>query len=133
MFQAAKIILINPERKIFLALRDNKPEIPYPNHWAGIGGEIEKNETALEALKREIKEELSCEVKNITKIGEFLNPQRTCRIIMFKGYISEKIEKIKLYEGQRLGLFSFEDIKSILMPLFEKSFILNHKKEIFDN
>lgn len=131
MINIAKIFLISPDSRLLLVLRDNNPQIPYPNHWSEIGGKIEANETPIEALKREIKEEISCEVRNIQHIGEMFDRKYDCRIILFKGRFSEKIENIKLCEGQKLGLFSPEEIKTLLMPHVLKKFIFNNIKKIF--
>ncbi len=68
MRQVSKIIL-KKDNKILLQLRDNKPSIPYPAYWGLPGGLVEENEVPLQALKRELKEELNCEIKNIKLVG----------------------------------------------------------------
>ncbi|MBC7864020.1 MAG: NUDIX domain-containing protein, partial [Bacteroidia bacterium] len=45
MFKIAAIIFENEENKILLYLRDNKPGIPFPNHWDLFGGHIEEGES----------------------------------------------------------------------------------------
>lgn len=54
--EAAMVMLINPRSEILLNLRDNKPAILYPAHWAIIGGGVEKGETPALAARREVKE-----------------------------------------------------------------------------
>ena len=56
-FSGAKIALLC-EDKILTTLRDNFPEIPYPNHWDLPGGGREGDETPFECLVREVYEEL---------------------------------------------------------------------------
>ena len=131
MREVAKIILINSKKQIIMPLRDNKPEISYPNHWAEIGGEIELGESPIEAFKREIKEEISCKVYEIEGLGEVFNSDMDCKINFFKGKIFERLENIKLYEGQRLGLFTFEETKNLLIPKPLKDFITNNYWKIF--
>ena len=63
MKEIAAIILENDKGEFLLALRDNKPGIPFPNHWDLIGGHVEEGETPEEALVREVKEELICQLK----------------------------------------------------------------------
>jgi len=127
----AKIILVNPEKKLLMALRDNKAEISYPNHWANIGGEIEQGETPLEALKRELREEVSCKVYDIEVLGEGFIPDENCKVIFFKGKIFDKLENIRLYEGQKVNLFAFQELENLLIPPPIKKFILNNKNKIF--
>ena len=50
--------------KYLFVLRDDKPNIPNPNCWALIGGGIEKGEEPIEALKREVKEEIGIELSD---------------------------------------------------------------------
>jgi len=128
----SKILLLNPEKKLLMALRDDKPEIPYPKHWGNVGGEIEQGESPLEALKREIKEEISCDIYDIKILGEAFDPEEDCKVIFFKGKVFERLENIKLYEGQKLDFFTFEEIKNLLIAPFVKKFILNNKNKIFD-
>ena len=63
MKQIAAIILENDKGEFLLYLRDNKPGIPFPDHWDLIGGHVEKGETPEEALVREVKEELDIDLK----------------------------------------------------------------------
>lgn len=50
----------------FLMVRKTGKDI-----WTSLGGRIEKNETELQALKREIREEVGCECVIIKKLGVF--------------------------------------------------------------
>ena len=39
MKEVVKIFLLNPNNKILLQLRDDKPTIVYPGYWSLLGGE----------------------------------------------------------------------------------------------
>lgn len=51
------------EQSILVILRDNKPDIPWPNTWELPGGGREGQETPLECLQREVWEELGLTLK----------------------------------------------------------------------
>lgn len=53
-------IIENDENEVLCALRS--PEMSIPNMWEFPGGKVEKDEDIHEALKREIKEEMNCDI-----------------------------------------------------------------------
>ena len=58
----AGILIERNDGKLLFQLRDNHA-ILNPNRWGIFGGGIEKNESPIEAIKRELKEELSLDTK----------------------------------------------------------------------
>jgi 8-oxo-dGTP diphosphatase len=54
-------IIENDQNEILCALRS--PQMAIPNMWEFPGGKVEPNEDLFTALKREIKEELHCEIE----------------------------------------------------------------------
>ena len=56
-------IIENENNEILCALRS--PKMSLPNMWEFPGGKIEKGETLKQAIEREIREELSCDIKFI--------------------------------------------------------------------
>ena len=61
-------IIENEDNEILCALRS--PTMTIPNTWEFPGGKIEGNETLKEAIEREIKEELACEVEFINSFND---------------------------------------------------------------
>lgn len=61
-FSGAKIALLCDD-KVLTILRDDKPDIPYPNMWELPGGGREQHETPFECVQREVFEELGLTVK----------------------------------------------------------------------
>lgn len=55
---AAVALLLTPAGRYVLQLRDPKPEIFYPDHWGCFGGAVEPGEEPMQAIVRELKEEL---------------------------------------------------------------------------
>ncbi len=56
-------IIENDQNEILCALRS--PDMAIPNMWEFPGGKVEKDEDIYTALKREIHEELNCEIETI--------------------------------------------------------------------
>ena len=54
-----------------MQLRDDKPDIIYPGHWACFGGAVRAGESPLETLRREVREELELEVSDVHEFGKF--------------------------------------------------------------
>ena len=130
------LIILRDNHRLLMHLRDDKPTIPYPNYWALIGGGIEENETAYDALRREIEEEISSDVKNIRKIEEIVlmnDPEPNCRdqrIFLYQGEIEKDIKDINLTEGQRLGYFTFPEFRDLKVPPVIKKHIMDNYREI---
>jgi len=102
-----------------LQLRDNKEGIFYPGHWGLFGGGVESGEEPVNAIRREIKEELGIEIDDVVYITRFdfdLTPMNLGKFyrIFFKVQIpSTMIKQLKLGEGEALGFFSRKEILSM--------------------
>jgi 8-oxo-dGTP diphosphatase len=129
MKQIAAIILENDDGKFLLALRDNKPGIPFPNHWDLIGGHVEEGETPEEAMVREVKEELDIDMKDYTfyKKFECLTGDAYDNIkYIFSGKINIPIEEITLLEGERAQYFSKEEIPELKFANIIQSIVIDY-------
>ena len=129
MKKIAAIILENDKGEFLLALRDNKPGIPYPNHWDLIGGHVEEGETPEEALVREVKEELDIELKEYAfyKKYECLRGDAYENIkYIYSGKINLPIEEITLLEGVRPQFFSREEIPNIKFANILKTIVMEY-------
>jgi 8-oxo-dGTP diphosphatase len=134
MKQASLMILKNKDR-FLMHLRDNKPNIPYPNYWSFIGGGAEKRESPLQTAERECLEETGLIPKDVRFIGKILVPpyplSENDEVSIFRGEIDKEVDKIVLTEGQRLEYFHFEDFNYLKMPTIVKKFVLEHKSLLF--
>jgi 8-oxo-dGTP diphosphatase len=129
MKKIAAIILENDKRELLLYLRDNKPGIPFPNHWDLIGGHLEDGETPEEALVREVKEELDIDLKEYTFYKKYLcltgDAYENIKYI-YTGKINLPIEEITLLEGERPQYFSREEIPGIKFANILKSVVMDY-------
>ena len=129
MKEIAAIILENDKGEFLLYLRDNKPGIPFPDHWDLIGGHVEDGETPEQALVREVKEELDIDLKEYTfyKRYECLTGDAYENIkYIFTGKINIPIEEITLLEGVRPQYFTREEIPHVKFANILKSIVLDY-------
>jgi 8-oxo-dGTP diphosphatase len=129
MKEIAAIILENDEGKFLLYLRDNKPGIPFPDHWDLIGGHLEEGETPEEALVREVKEELDIDLKEYVFYKKYMclcgDAYDNIKYI-FSGKINLPIEKITLLEGVRPQYFSKDEIPHVKFANILKSILMEY-------
>jgi 8-oxo-dGTP diphosphatase len=134
MKKIAAIILENEKGEFLLALRDNKPGIPFPNHWDLIGGHVEEGETPEEALIREFKEELNLDLKEYKfyKKYECLTGDAYENMkYIYTGKINIPIDEITLLEGERPQYFSGEEIPDIKFANIIKSVVMDYIKDTY--
>ena len=129
MKKIAAIILENDKGQFLLALRDNKPGIPFPNHWDLIGGHVENGETPDQALVREFKEELGIDLKEYTffkKFDCFSGDAYPNIKYIYSGKINIPIEEITLLEGERAQYFSKEEIPNVKFANIIKTIVMEY-------
>ena len=108
--KGCSIIFFNDLRQILLFLRDDIPDIPYPNMWDIPGGHVEDFETPEQCIVREIKEEMGLNLNGFHefKIVEFADRME----YVFWKQENLDINKIDLTEGQCLKWFTEDDIRN---------------------
>jgi len=105
--------------KYLFQLRDDKPDISNPNCWGLFGGGIKSGELPLKALKRELKEEINIEIYDIKLLDSHSvilrveDKSYTVTGNIFLAYTDAELDDIKLYEGQKVGYFTINEIKNM--------------------
>jgi 8-oxo-dGTP diphosphatase len=116
------IILLNEQEEVLLHLRDDKPDIPYPNRWGLPGGHIDEPETPDECILREIKEELGLELQQVRLFVAAERSYGTEHTYWVRAHF--RVEDITLTEGQGVQWFPYLEIQQ--MPLiYEDNRILD--------
>ena len=136
MKEIAAIILENDNGEFLLYLRDNKPDIPFPNHWDLIGGHIEEGESPEQALVQEVKEELDIDLKDYSfyKKYECLTGDAYENIkYIYSGKINLPIEEVTLLEGVRPQYFSREEIPNVKFANILKSIVMEYISDSNEN
>lgn len=112
MKQIAHVLLFDRRHRLLVYLRDNKPDIPFPNHWDFFGGHVEEGETPEEALIREVKEELGVDLENwkffrtyVCKTGDAYPNVK----YIYWAELEKNPHELTLYEGQALRGVALEE------------------------
>ena len=93
--------IIVDENKILIAQRSNQKD--HPLKWEFPGGKIKVNENPIEALKREIKEELSIDIKKSKFLLDYQYDYQDIKKIHLYFYkIDEYVGKVKNIEHNQL-------------------------------
>ena len=108
--KGTSIIFVNDKKQVLLFLRDDKPDIPYPNMWDIPGGHVDEGESPEQCIVREMKEEmdLNLEEFHLLSVMEFID-----RIeYTFWKKANLDIQSINLHEGQKLKWFTEFEVKN---------------------
>jgi NDP-sugar pyrophosphorylase family protein len=106
-------ILINERGQVLLQQRDDNPAIRYPAHWALFGGTIEEGELAVDAVAREVKEEIDFEMRNFGLFREFV--QNNKHEFAYVGELTASLDELTLSEGQGMKLFAPAELPELLI------------------
>lgn len=112
-FQGVKVALIN-NGKVLTVLRDNIPNIPYPNMWDLAGGGRENEESPYETMRREVLEELNIDIpeSNVVWVKHYESVTKPGKksVFMVANISDHQIESIKFgEEGQGYKMVSFQE------------------------
>jgi 8-oxo-dGTP diphosphatase len=105
MKQIAQVLLLDRHNRLLIYLRDNKPEIPFPNHWDFFGGHVEVGETPEQALVREVMEELGVNLPGWDFFRRYECLQGDAypnTKYIYRARVNKTAEELTLYVGQRL-------------------------------
>ena len=87
---SCNILILNKKNQFLLQLRDKNKNIKSPNHWCLFGGLKKKDETYIQCINREVKEELNITISKILKNNDYIAIKGSNKM-----NLSTTIDKIK--------------------------------------
>jgi 8-oxo-dGTP pyrophosphatase MutT (NUDIX family) len=135
-------LLVDEQGRLVIQLRDNKPGLLFPAHWATLGGGIEKGETPDEAMRRELEEEISPAPpvafwRYFEHTYRVRGEKRMVANHVYVGQLPCALEDMKLFEGERLGAFAAHDLDNLRiaygLEIIFKAFFETYEHRTGDN
>lgn len=125
--EVVSAMLVAPDGRLLLQLRDDKPTIPYPKTWTLFGGGVEPGEAPVNAVTRELEEELELRV-SLTRWHYFPCPIRSdpgliCLHHCYWGRLTVPLDTLVLHEGQRFELFTPADAMALPMAFDQQDVV----------
>jgi 8-oxo-dGTP diphosphatase len=109
---AAGVIIAN--NKVLLSLRH--PEAHQGNKWEFPGGKLEQQESAEQALIRELKEELAIEVSAPQKLLAVEHQYSDKKVLIEVFIVEQFLGKPQGLEGQQIAWFTVDQLSELKFP-----------------
>ena len=112
----AALLTVQETGHYLMQLRDDKPGIFYPDHWGCFGGAVEPGEEPLEALLRELDEELALKADGALYFTEMefaleaFDQGRCWRKYYQLSIPARALAGLKLGEGRRMEAMAAEEL-----------------------
>ena len=114
--QTVAIIITNNRNEVLIQLRDNNPNISYPNSWTLPGGVVEPPETPNQAAQRELAEETGLYLSLFHWKVYRRKPENHQFVIeqhIYTGKTQQECDEMPLGEGQALHFFRQAELFSL--------------------
>jgi 8-oxo-dGTP pyrophosphatase MutT (NUDIX family) len=133
---ASAAVLIDMDNQLGLQLRDSRLDIFFPSRWGLFGGAIEQSETPLQAVKREVNEELSLDIDEtrFTQVGSLectVGDLSIMRYFFCLNIQQSEVVSIKLTEGEKVDFFSPDQISQLKLTPYDEYFLTLNLANIF--
>ncbi len=130
---AVALAILKVAGRYALQLRDNRPDIAAPGHWALFGGSLDGDETPRIAVRREIREELALDVTDWRELWRvrYYVPFRDAEVLhfIFAADVTDVWARHVLHEGQAAGLFPIDGLPRPMEPVVAALLERYHNQE----
>ena len=117
-------LLTSPRGDVLLNLRDDKPGVLHPGHWAILGGGVEAGEELDEALRREVAEEIGYELGVAHEFCRIVDWEGNRHlVIVYVATIDATIDELHLGEGKEIRFFPPDEIARLKLSPFVKEVV----------
>jgi 8-oxo-dGTP pyrophosphatase MutT (NUDIX family) len=132
-------IIVAPGGRYLLQHREARDGIDFPGMWGLFGGSYESNETAEDALRRELCEELGLTVSSANPFATLVFDERPyggwyCRRTYFELPVTEEaLRALDLREGDAMTLMSLSEAASLgrlLIPFDACALLMHDRREV---
>lgn len=106
---AGVVILLVWRQKFFMILRDDKPDILFPNAWCPVTGGRDDEENLEQAALRELQEEIGLVPRDLAIVGVSMKGNG----FFFGRLTDDEREAIVLGEGQKFDFFPYAKLPFI--------------------
>lgn len=106
--ELAGAVLLHPDGRVLLQLRDDKPGIDAPGQWSLFGGGMDEHETPEAGMLREVEEEIGFRVTHHRKLIVFEGWRG--RFHVYLAAIDEPTERLTLAEGAGFGYWTVAEV-----------------------
>jgi len=124
------LLVVTGDGGLLLHLRDDKPGVLHPGRWSGFGGALEGEETAEEAVRREMREETGVEVVEplplVDLVDEVDEGGSGNLVSLFYVVGALGLEDISLQEGAGVGVHRPDRLATLRVAPFVRRAIEEH-------
>lgn len=127
--EVVSALLTNERGEVLLQLRDDRPDLPYANHWTPFGGSVEPGEPPVNGIQRELEEELEFRTARLTLWNIHACPVRSipgeliCLHYSYCGLLEQPLETLALHEGQAMDWFSRERLRGMKLAYGQETLL----------
>jgi 8-oxo-dGTP pyrophosphatase MutT (NUDIX family) len=122
---AVAAIITVEDGRYLMQLRDDIPRIFYPGHWGCFGGAVNPSEDDVEAMRRELAEELEMQVSAVKEFIRFTFDlrklgQKQCYRVYYEFKVAAaEVSRFVLHEGAEMRLFPPTELFDIRLAPYD--------------